>query len=356
MGSRLKYLFLWYFLAYDYAIFTKCDTNGVFMAAYRKLKSGNWNVEMMVSGVRISSTHYSKRNAERWAAEQLQKKHSAYKYTFIESAQRYLDEVSINKRGGKWEEIRIKSLSRTYPRLFGMAISQIETQHIDDFIQERLKSVQPSTVNRELNLLSHVFTKSIKWKWCVVSPISLADRPPNPPPRVRRVSDVEISLVCAALGYFENVPVTTVSQRVAIAFKLAIETALRQGEITKLRGVDINIKNKTILVRAENAKTNTARSIPLSGEAIRLINRVPKSKTDQWLGCRAASVSAICLKAIARSGVPDLTFHDTRHEAITRLASKFQVLDLARISGHKDINELLTYYNRSAADMAHDLV
>jgi integrase len=32
-----------------------------------------------------------------------------------------------------------------------------------------------------------------------------------------------------------------------------------------------------------------------------------------------------------------LTFHDTRHEAITRLARKVDVLDLARITGHKDL-------------------
>lgn len=47
-----------------------------------------------------------------------------------------------------------------------------------------------------------------------------------------------------------------------------------------------------------------------------------------------------------------LTFHDTRHEAITRLAKKLHVLDLARMVGHSDIRQLHTYYNETAADIA----
>ncbi|KJK17754.1 hypothetical protein UB46_34680 [Burkholderiaceae bacterium 16] len=53
-----------------------------------------------------------------------------------------------------------------------------------------------------------------------------------------------------------------------------------------------------------------------------------------------------------RSGLRNLTFHDTRHEAITRLAKKLQPLALARMTGHTDLNELMTYYNESAADIA----
>ena len=47
-----------------------------------------------------------------------------------------------------------------------------------------------------------------------------------------------------------------------------------------------------------------------------------------------------------------LTFHDTRHEAITRLARKVDVLDLARITGHKDPRSLMVYYNATASEMA----
>jgi integrase len=51
-----------------------------------------------------------------------------------------------------------------------------------------------------------------------------------------------------------------------------------------------------------------------------------------------------------------LTFHDTRHEAITRLAAKLNVLDLARMVGHRDIKQLQVYYNAPAEEIAMRLL
>ena len=53
--------------------------------------------------------------------------------------------------------------------------------------------------------------------------------------------------------------------------------------------------------------------------------------------------------------IEDGTFHDTRHLVITRLAKKLNVLDLARMVGHRDLRQLQIYYNESAEDMARRL-
>ena len=47
-----------------------------------------------------------------------------------------------------------------------------------------------------------------------------------------------------------------------------------------------------------------------------------------------------------------MTFHDTRHEATTRLSSTLHILALAAVTGHRDIKELMTYYDESAEDIA----
>ena len=39
-------------------------------------------------------------------------------------------------------------------------------------------------------------------------------------------------------------------------------------------------------------------------------------------------------------------------DAITRLSKKLDVLTLARVVGHKRIQQLMTYYNESAEDIA----
>jgi integrase len=51
----------------------------------------------------------------------------------------------------------------------------------------------------------------------------------------------------------------------------------------------------------------------------------------------------------------DLTFHDLRHEATSRLAEKLQMHELMRVTGHKDTRMLARYYHPRAEDLARKL-
>lgn len=323
--------------------------------SFTRLNSGNWRARVDVDGARISGTFPNKRAAEKWVGEQLNKKHAIHRYSFLEATHRYEEEVSPKKPSHENEVKRFAHLRRVYPKLFAMKLDQIESQHIEKFIDDRMETVKGSTVNRELNLLSNVFQKAIKWKWATASPTTHADRPDDPEPRERRITEEEIAIIEVAMGYSETIEPTLISQRVAIAFLFAIETAMRCGEITKLKKTDIDIKGKTVRLRAETTKGRRARSVPLSPKAIKLIEQVPGADADEWLGITSTQVDANFRRCRKKTSIVNLNFHDTRHEAITRLSKKMDVLDLARMTGHTDINELLTYYNRSAADLAGDL-
>jgi integrase len=67
------------------------------------------------------------------------------------------------------------------------------------------------------------------------------------------------------------------------------------------------------------------------------------------------TMSTLYRKAVKTTPIENLTFHDSRHEAITRLADKLDVLELARMVGHKNINQLMTYYNKTAEQLAAKL-
>ena len=74
-----------------------------------------------------------------------------------------------------------------------------------------------------------------------------------------------------------------------------------------------------------------------------------------WYGwtVTSASLDALFRKARGRCGIEDLHFHDSRAEALTRLSEKVDVLTLAKISGHRDINLLSrVYYRITAAQIA----
>lgn len=319
---------------------------------YRRLKSGNWRAEVMIEGIRLSSTHRTKRIAEQWVGEQLLKETGEYQYTLLELLDRYASEVTTTKKGEDKELIRIDAFKEANPGLLTKQIDAIKAKDIRDHIHRRLKSVKPSTVNRELNLISAVFNQGMKWEWCRRSPVSLVKRPKDPPPRERRITPTEQEAILICLGYSESEPVTSNSHKVAVAWLLAIETAMRQGEIAQTKKVDVHLDSKTLRIPASITKTGEGRTIPLSDEAVRLIRRLPDTENERMLGVRADRISQLWRGARDKAGVRNMTFHDSRHEATTRLAQKLHVLDLARVTGHKNINELLTYYDRSAEDMA----
>lgn len=90
-----------------------------------------------------------------------------------------------------------------------------------------------------------------------------------------------------------------------------------------------------------------------SSRAMELLKMLPAVPKDESLfALSAPSRDAPCRKARDRSQIPDATFHDTRHEAIDRLAKKLQSLDFVRMTRHKSISELMTYHNVTGTDIA----
>ncbi|MRV72585.1 tyrosine-type recombinase/integrase [Duganella sp. FT92W] len=329
------------------------------MASITKQKTG-WRVQLSIKGQRDSCTFSTKAEAQAWAAEreaQLRRMADTgvnTDKTCQDAFDRYLIEVSAHKRGERWEEIRLRAISmhKLGDLTFGeIRVSDVTAELIGKWRDMRLKDVAGATVNRELNLLSHVFTTARReWKWIAVSPTADVRRPKGAPPRDRRITEDEIDRICLALGFAGEV--ATKSDAVAVAFLFAIETAMRAGEICNLTWEHVYDN----VVHLPRTKNGSKRDVPLSARAADLLKLLPAGKPqDACFGITAASLDALFRKAKARTEIENLTFHDTRHEAITRLASKLNVLELARVVGHKDLRMLQVYYNESAADIAKKL-
>lgn len=325
------------------------------MATFKKVSTG-YKVEVCVKGVRKSKTFTTKAEGKSWAA---QKEHElnqmadgvSTSHTLNDVFRRYAVEVSEVKKGAHWEIVRLNMFARF--DIAAVKLIDLRREHLDCYIAERMKTVQSSSVNRELNLISHCLTQARRWRLMNHNPMDDLLRPKNPPPRDRRILQAEIDAVLLSLNYSEAGPVVQQQQRVAIAFQLAIETAMRAGEISSIEGPHIDLTNRTVFL--PNTKNGSARHVPLSSEAVGLLSRLQPWCEGPVLGVDSRTLDALFRKGVKRSGVEGLTFHDTRHEAITRLAKKLDVLDLARMVGHKDIKQLMTYYNKSAAELATQL-
>ncbi len=317
------------------------------MASIRKMKTG-YRAELCVAGVRQSRMFDTRAEAKAWAAEQetvmrTTKLQPAGKMLVRDLLNRYAREVTPSKRGAHWESLRLAAMSAL--PVAAVQLSEVTELHIAQWRDDRAQKVQAGTVRREMVLLSHVFEVARKeWKLIASNPCKDVRRPKAPPHRDRRITDDEAEKICFALGWDQCAPVTQSRHRVAVAFLFAIETAMRAGEICGIRPE--HIVGRTVLLPM--TKNGKPRTVPLSSRAMELLGLLP----DGYFDLKPPTLDALFRRGRDIAEIENLTFHDTRHEAITRLASVFNPLELARVVGHSNLSQLLVYYNATAEDLA----
>lgn len=312
-----------------------------------------WRAQIRIAGSAPESATFATRaEAKAWGeqrAEDLRRGYSqASPITLGTALRRYASDVSPTKRGARWEQLRLAKIDRDWP-LRSKNIAVISGADIAAWRDARLKAVAPGTVSREMNLLRSVFEIARK-EWGIIrdNPMSDIKRPTSPPARRRRVPQDEIDRICIALGYLGGDPVSA-SDRVALSFLFALETAMRAGEIIGLRWADVHLVDK--YVNLPKTKNGDARQVPLSTRAAEIIGLLDRS-TDSVFNVGGGVRDALFRRARQNAEIENLHYHDSRAEAIWRLSKKLDVLQLARVIGHRDIKSLLLYYNESATDIA----
>lgn len=327
------------------------------MASYRKRKD-QWQVELYVKGVRRAATFTTKREAQAWASreETTLREDAAGQIPnrpFRDLLERYSREVSSKKRGCARERKMIAVILRD--AIADVSLRVLSPTDVAAWRDRRLKQVSGSTVEREMTILSHACSVARReWGWLRVNPVSDVRRPPPTPARTRRPTDDESERLMHTLGYSRETPPETISSRVGAAYLFAIETGMRAGEICSLEWRYVNERH----VHLPRTKNGYVRDVPLSVEARRIIEQLRSLTGDEETVFRVstASLDALFRKAKRLALIEDLHFHDTRREALTRLSKVFDVMELARISGHRDLRVLQNvYYAPSVKDLADKL-
>lgn len=108
-------------------------------------------------------------------------------------------------------------------------------------------------------------------------------------------------------------------------------------------------------VHLPQTKNGNPRDVPLSPAALEILDRLPRDGALVF-NLRESQVDALFRKAVKRAMVEDLHFHDSRREATSRMARKLDVMELARVTGHKDLRILhQVYYQPKVEDLAAKL-
>jgi len=136
--------------------------------------------------------------------------------------------------------------------------------------------------------------------------------------------------------------------------QLAIETAMRQGELLALRWENVDLTAQT--AHLEDTKNGESRTVPLSSRAVAVLEALPRTDDPRVFPITSQAVKLAWKRACKRAGIEGLHFHDLRHEAASRLAERLpNLIELAAVTGHKDLRMLKRYYHPRATDLAKKL-
>ena len=153
-----------------------------------------------------------------------------------------------------------------------------------------------------------------------------------------------------ATQYDIDIPPESKSERIGAAIAFAIETAMRAGGICGITWEDVNLERRT--VHLPKTKNGNPKTVPLSTTAVKVLQQLQTLEDCQRkaFNLKSDSLDVNFRKTRNKCLIDDLHFHDLRREALTRLARKVDVLNLAKISGHTDLRILQKVY--CAPDMS----
>jgi integrase len=271
---------------------------------------------------------------------------------------RYRERVTPDKRAAIEESWRIGGILK-HPICLCTAQTLTVVQ-VAEWRDWRMTKVSGSTVNRDINLLSHVIEVS-RTEWGIKldgNPFQHIRRPRHNPPRERRITpDEETKLLqaCDAAGAY--------MRRLIV---LAIETGMRRGEIIGLEWARIDFERRHI--HLTRTKTGVSRGVALSTRALNELLKILR-ELREWArvrrcelpprvfpGLTPVAVGQCFDRTVQRAGLDGLHFHDLRHEAISRMFEKgLTMMEVAAISGHQTLQMLKRYTHLQIGELARKL-
>lgn len=300
--------------------------------------------------MRESGTFRTKQEAAAWALSREAELTGARlpDKTFADALARYRRDVTPTHRGHRWEAMRLHALEAD--QVARKPLARLAAADLADWRDRRLAEVSPGSVARELNIIRAVLRVAWReWGWLDRNPLDGVKPPRTPASRKRRISADEAERVLLACGV-TDLESGTALNRTGLAFAFALETAMRAGEITGMRWEDVGEKSVTL----PRTKNGDLRRVPLSPRARAIIAALPHTGQAVF-DLDPATRDVLFRRAKEAAKVDNLRFHDARAEAIWRLSKKLDVLELARIIGHRDPRSLMIYYQADADELADRL-
>ncbi len=217
----------------------------------------------------------------------------------------------------------------------------------------RGEPIKDSTIRKEIFMLSKLFKYAAHEENITLprgNPVELISKPGEGKARDRRLTKDEMKKLLAECKASRNIYLLP-------AVELAIELAMRQGELLALEWKDVDLGRSIATIRESKTDDDKVqgRIVPLSPRAVKILKALPRlDNKNKVIPLQRMTLYHVFHAAILRAGIVDFTFHDLRHEALSRLSERgdFSMLEMAAVSGHRTLQMLKRYNHQDAERLA----
>lgn len=224
------------------------------------------------------------------------------------------------------------------PRFGGCKLAKMRTEEIDRWQSDRMGTVSPGTVRKEMMRLKHLLNCAVKWRYIKASPAKGLQTITMPPGRVRYLTPEERATLLARAR-----------PDLRLFIEVALQTGARRGELCGLRWCEIDMRTRTLAF--PQTKNGERRNVPVTETLYRLLQRLPRPLDQQALVLPALSPTAVTIgfSRLAKAlKLPNLKFHDLRHDVASTLTmAGVPQRSVMEILGHKDPRMTLRYQHLS---------
>lgn len=321
------------------------------MATFEQRKSGWWQAKIRRKGCPPQSqTFQFKVDAEEWARDVENKmdrgvfadRNEAENTTLGELIDQFIKEFAphhYRQREDKKEAWRYQC-AHLKRELGKYSLASIDQKLVKKYRDNRKEIVSDSTVRKELYMLSKLFGYAEKEEEIALprgNPVLKVRMPADGKARERRLTKVEWKRLEEECRASRNIYLWP-------SVELALESSARQGELLFVKWKNVDLVKGTAFL--EKTKNGEARTVPLSPIAISILKGLPRLIGGAVIPVQRMTLYHAFKAAVKRAGIEDFTFHDLRHEGLSRLAERgdFSLLEMAAVSGHKTIQVLKKHY------------
>jgi integrase len=204
----------------------------------------------------------------------------------------------------------------------------------------------PATANRHQQLIRAILREAWReWEWIDKVPaVKLYEEPKR---RVRWITPEQAKTLLAELPEH---------QREMALFALA--TGLRQGNVTGLRWLQVDLERRTVWIPANKAKGGEDLYVPLNNLAIEILKRQCGKHPERVFTYKGKPVTWVNMRgwrnALKRAGIFDFRWHDLRHTWASWLIQRGTPLyDLHEMGGWKSEAMVRRYAHLAPENLAH---